>query len=117
LTSILASNLFQSENKRKIFFRLIKKHHASFCEKNSTILEKISSVYSERNIYAHHPITTIPKALERFHKNKTITFGKFDDEDMERMSPLKEFDIHCQNASDCATIVRQLLEKMKYLTL
>lgn len=118
LISILASNLFQSENKRKIFFRLIKKHHMPFYEKNKTIFEKISSVYAERNVYAHHPVTTNAEAIKLFNKNGTSTFGKFDeDENMERTSPIKEFDTHCKNASDCTTTIRQLLEKMKYLTI
>ncbi|HMK17832.1 MAG TPA: hypothetical protein VK492_06535 [Chitinophagaceae bacterium] len=82
------------------------------------MLSKISSVYTQRNLYGHQLLLSNKESVTRFKDNGEITFGVISDKNyIQRHLPLNEFSNLCIKANNCATVIRELLEKKKYLPL
>jgi hypothetical protein len=117
MKTVLASSLFNAERKRRLFDKLIKKHELRFAHEEKETLNRIRSIYSYRNKYAHQPIIASDEALELFRNKDAITLLKYDDKEELTKLHLKEFNEHIADADKCAIKIRLLLEERKYLPL
>ena len=114
---LLTTRFLGAESKRQIFLELLDVHENGFYKENGDMLSKIRYIYTQRNLYAHHPILTNSDALKSFANTKAITLAKFDAKQVERVMPYEEYMQTVTDASECATLIRMFMEKRKYLPL
>ena len=113
ISDVLASRHLSAESKRKIFMDMLAKKEKRFLKQNEKQLDKISDVYIWRNYYSHQLIVADEEAVKRYSKNKSITFFRFSD-GKKNLTKDEYFQL-IKKAADCATLVRKLLQRRKYL--
>ena len=75
---ILATKKFSFYGKYDTLMSILHKHHSDFLTTNKEFsLKKFADIAEKRNQVAHHAIDISDYGVELFKKNKTISFQKF----------------------------------------
>jgi|SRR5688572_12711490 len=115
---VLSTRFVSAESKRQIFFELLEKFEPKYFKEHQDVLSKISKVYTARNLYGHQLLVADEDSVNRFKNKKVITLAVLSDKkEVKKLLPVDEFKQICKTADNCATVVRELLEKRKYLPL
>ncbi len=65
------------ESKIQLFALVIDKHNSKFKKDNPDFLKELIHIVEQRNIFAHYLCFSDDEAMELFHKNGSLTFGKY----------------------------------------